>query len=58
MVIIHALKIDTLRIYSLSTLGVPMKLVDGIRGFYSQYITRLRIGTKLTAPFFVTTGTT
>ncbi len=34
-----------------------MKLIDGIRSFYDNYVARLRIGTKLTAPYFVTTGT-
>jgi hypothetical protein len=41
----------------LSRLGLPMVLIDGVRSFYSNYVSRLRIGTMLTAPYFVTSGT-
>jgi hypothetical protein len=41
----------------LSSLGVPMRLIEGVRSFYSNYVSRLRIGTMLTAPYFVTSGT-
>jgi hypothetical protein len=44
-------------LFRLSKLGVPMKLINGVRSFYDNYVARLRIGTKLTALYFVTTGT-
>jgi hypothetical protein len=42
--------------YRLRDLGVPVGLINGVTGFYDTYMSRLRIGTRLTAAYLVSTG--
>jgi hypothetical protein len=43
--------------HRLLDLGVPEGLVKAASSFYDSYVARLRIGTRLTMPYFITTGT-
>jgi hypothetical protein len=40
----------------LRNLGVPVALVNAVTGFYNTYMARLRIGTRLTASYLISTG--
>jgi hypothetical protein len=40
----------------LRDVGIPVALVNAVTGFYDTYMAKLRIGTKLTASYLVSTG--
>jgi hypothetical protein len=40
----------------LRDVGIPVGLINAVTGFYNAYTARLRIGTKLTAAYLVSTG--
>jgi hypothetical protein len=42
--------------HRLRDVGIPVGLVNAVTGFYDTYMARLRIGTKLTASYLVSSG--